>query len=90
MKHTPSSTYYDSCEDAVRAMAARNYLGVTLYLQKAAMIRDTLVARARARLEFEAVREVLGYWECTLISLTYASRSGRAAMVRDADLPKAP
>lgn len=71
-------------------MAAKNYLGVTLYLQRAAQIRDALVARARSRLEFEAIREVLGYWECTLISLTYAGRSGKAAMVRDADLKKVP
>jgi len=72
--------YYTACEDALRAQAARNPLGVYAALSRAASIRDTLLSRATVRLEYHTVQMVLSYWEATLESLPYAQRTGVARL----------
>lgn len=79
-------TYYQHCEDAVRCQAAGLPLGVFLHLTEAAKIRDVLVGRARARLEFGLIRGVLDYWEGTLKSLPYAERTGKAGIYIPLDM----
>lgn len=73
-------TYYQQCEDAIRCQAAGNTLGVTSYLLQAAQTRDALIQQARVRLELGVIRGLLDYWEGTLSSLTYAKRTGKAAI----------
>lgn len=73
-------TFYTHCENAIQCQAANNTLGVTAHLMEAVRARDTLIERARARLEFGLIRGVLDYWEGVLTSLPYAKRTGKAAV----------
>jgi len=73
--------YYEACEKAITAQSKGSPLAVHAALQKAVHIRDTLLDRAKVRLEFHAAHDIVVYWDATLSSIAIAAKTKKAAIL---------